>query len=259
MLLGVMLMPADMVFSGLAGIGTDLVMRLASFAAVAGIYGAAVATGNFRGMLFYELSRYNAAVEVTESIIDTFPQYSYTIVSPTDELYPVIQYGWHEELLSFVERCGGEESYSIPSEHVFIFVEKKPLLYRQVQFFEGMPWIGDEKYLKPFWSVYSDGYPDSAASQAPKMIVADILELLDETEDVKMELPEYGSAWEMYLKLENRTVLEAMAYDWCQRFAKEHPSVMNVFYEDDAFVCYYFRQETGTPAYVLNLDPKETY
>ena len=57
----------------------------------------------------------------------------------------------------------------------------------------------------------------------------------------------------------DRTVLEAMAYDWCQRFAKEHPSVMNVFYEDDAFVCYYFRQETGTPAYVLNLDPKETY
>ncbi len=259
MLLGVMLMPADMVFSGLAGIGTDLVMRLASFAAVAGIYGAAVATGNFRGMLFYELSRYNAAVEVTESIIDTFPQYSYTIVSPTDELYPVIQYGWHEELLSFVERCGGEESYSIPSEHVFIFVEKKPLLYAQSYFFQRVPWMGEEKYLEPFWSVYAAAYPDSAASQAPKMIVADILELLDETEDVKMELPEYGSAWEMYLKLENRTVLEAMAYDWCQRFAKEHPSVMNVFYEDDAFVCYYFRQETGAPAYVLNLDPKETY
>ena len=180
MLLGVMLMPADMVFSGLAGIGTDLVMRLASFAAVAGIYGAAVATGNFRGMLFYELSRYNAAVEVTESIIDTFPQYSYTIVSPTDELYPVIQYGWHEELLSFVERCGGEESYSIPSEHVFIFVEKKPLLYAQSYFFHRVPWIGEEKYLVPFWSIYSAAYTVSASSLGQKMFSTDLLDVLNE-------------------------------------------------------------------------------
>lgn len=254
MLLGVMLMPVDVVFFGLAGISRDFVMRLASFASVVGIYGAAIATGNFRGMLFYELSRYNAAVDVTESIIDTFPQYSYTIVSPTDELYPVIQYGWHEELLSFVERCEKEEGYSIPSEYVFIFVEKKPILYRQSHFFQRIPWMGEEKYLETFWKSYSVRYPDSGASQAPEVSSTDVLEVLNETEEVRLELPEYVNSWDMYTKLENRTVLETKAYDWCQRFAREHPSVLNVYYEDDEFVCYYFRQETGNPTYELKID-----
>ena len=281
MLLGVMVMPLDLAFYGLAEVGRDFAMRLLSFGSVVGIYGAAIATGNFRGMLFYELSRYNAAVEVTESIINTFPQYSYTIVSPTDELYPVIQYGWHEELLRFVEQCEGEESYSIPSEYVFIFVEKKPLLYGQSWFFQRVPWLGEEKYLEPFWDVYAARYPNSGASQEPKVIAADVLEVLsgsgdvgildtletsDETdnselsenkvglrEDAGLEIPTYENAWDMYLKLENRKVLEAKAYDWCQRFAEEHPSVLNVYYEDDAFVCYYFWQEMGNPVYELRM------
>lgn len=254
MLLGVMLMPADLVFYGLAGIGRDLTLRVLSFASMLGIPGVAIATGSFRGMLFYELSRYNAAVEVTESIINTFPDYSYTIVSPTDELYPVIQHGWHEELLNFVERCESGESYTIPSEYVFIFVEKKPLLYAQAHFFQGSFWMGEEKYLEPFWEVYSAKYPDSGASQEPDVIAADVLEILDGEKADSLTLPDYANAWHMYLKLENRAVLEAKAYDWCQRFAEEHPSVLNVYYEDDAFVCYYFRQAMGNPTYELGIE-----
>lgn len=254
MLLGVVVMPVDVIFCGLADVCRDFMMRLLSFGSVVGIYGATIVTGNFRGMLFYELSRYNAAAEVTESIINTFPQYSYTIVSPTDELYPVIQYGWHEELLSFVERCDAEESYSIPSEHVFFFVEKKPLLYGQSHFFQKEDWVGEEKYLEPYWTVYSAKYPDSGASQAPEVIATDVLEVLKGTEEESLELPAYENAWDMYLKLENRTVLEAKAYDWCQKFAKEHPSVLNVYYEDDDFVCYYFRQDMGSMPYELGLE-----
>ncbi len=252
MLLGVMVMPVDVIICRAAGYGRDLSLRILSLASVAGIYGAAVATGNFRGMLFYELSRYNAAVDVTESIINTFPQYSYTIVSPTDELYHVIQYGWHEELLDFVERCESGESYLIPSEYVFIFVEKKPLLYRQSHFFQGRNWIGEEKYLEPFWEVYSAGYPDSEASQAPEVVAADILEILGEGAG-SLALSDDANPWNMYVKLADRTVLEAKAYDWCQRFAEEHSSVLNIYYEDDEFVCYYFRQEAGEQAYELGM------
>ena len=57
---------------------------------------------------------------MTNSIIDTFPQHSYTIVSPTDELYPVVQYGWHEELLTFINKCE-EGDYTIPTENVCSF------------------------------------------------------------------------------------------------------------------------------------------
>lgn len=245
MILAVAVMPIDVLFSGLVRLSSDLIMRIGSLAAIAGIYGVTVATGNFRGLLYYEISRYNAAVMVTESIINTFPEYSYTIVSPTDELYPVIQSGWHEELLNFVENIGNEE-YSIPSEYVFFYVEKKPLLYGQSYFFQGPWWMGEEKYLTPFWDVYSHKYPDSGASQSPEIIAGQV------TEDTAAgELPEYWNAWLMYLKLENRVVLESKLYEWCQQFAKEHASALNVFYEDDAFVCYYFRQDPRSQPYKL--------
>ena len=247
MLLAVAVMPVDVLFSVLVQLSSDLIMRIGSLAAITGIYGVTVATGNFRGLLFYEVSRYNAAVMVTESIINTFPKYSYTIVSPTDELYPVIQLGWHEELLNFVENIGNEE-YSIPSEYVFLYVEKKPLLYGQSHFFQSPWWMGEEKYLAPFWDVYSHKYPDSVASQSPEIIAGQV------TEEIAMgELPEYENAWLMYLKLENRVVLESKLYEWCQQFAKEHASVLNVFYEDDAFVCYYFRQDPGNQPYKLGM------
>lgn len=248
MMLGVVMMPIDVLFSGMLHFGKELVLKGASLLLIVGIYGGMIATGNFRGLLFYELSRYNAAAMVTEEIINTFPKYSYTIVSPTDELYPVVQYGWHEELLNFVENINSE-GYSIPSEYVFIYVEKKPLLYAQSHFFQGPWWMGEEKYLKPFWDVYSHRYPDSAASQNPEIVAGQVSE-----EEAAGELPAYENAWLMYLKLPNRSVLESKAYDWCQQFARKHPSVLNVFYEDDAFVCYYFRQDMGSSAYELGME-----
>lgn len=245
MLLSVMLMPVDIVFSCLQHFCNDIVLRGLSLLSIGGIYGIAVITGNFRGMLFYQLSRYNAAAAVTESIIDTFPRFSYTIVSPTDELYPVIQYGWHEELLRFVENLSSD-TYSIPSEYVFIFVEKEPLFYAQCHFFQGPWWMAEEKYLEPFWKVYAYKYPESGASQSPEILKAQISE-----EEALEELPEYENAWHMYLKPENRKILEAKTYEWCQWFAKENPSVLNVYYEDESFVCYYFRQNPGSTLYEL--------
>ncbi len=248
MLLAVVMVPVDVLFSWMMRFGRELVLRVFSLASLAGIYVGMVITGNFRGLLFYELTRYNAAAAVTEEIINTFPYYSYTVVSPTDELYPVIEYGWHEELLNFVENCS-RGSYSIPTEYVFIYVEKRPLLYAQSYFFQGPWWMGEEKYLKPFWDVYSYRYPDSDASQSPEIIAGRVSE-----EEAARELPAYENPWLMYLKPENRSVLESKAYDWCQRFSELNPSVLNVFYEDDAFVCYYFRQDLGSTPYELGIE-----
>lgn len=248
MLLAVTAMPVDVLFYELTRICNDFMGKLMSLLSIVGIYVIAMMTGNFRGLLFYELSQYNAAAMVTQSIIDTFPRYSYTIVSPTDELYPVIQYGWHEELLNFIENSHNEK-YSIPSEYVFIFVEKKPLLYAQSHFFQGPFWMGEEKYLEPFWEMYSLKYPDSEASQSPEIKATQVSE-----EEAKRELPEYENAWSMYLQIENRTLLESKAYGWCQWFSKKNPSVLNVYYEDDDFVCYYFRQRVGNLPFNLGVE-----
>lgn len=72
------------------------------------------------------------------------------VAAPTDELYPVIKYGWHEELLNFVENVK-QEGYTLMPEHVFIYVEKKPILYAQAYFFEGPAWLAEEKYEDIYW------------------------------------------------------------------------------------------------------------
>ena len=46
---------------------------------------------------------------------------------------------------------------------------------------------------------------------------------------------------------ESRTILESKLYDWCQRFDRLYPYEMSVYYEDDDFVCYHFRQNTNSP------------
>lgn len=248
MMMAVVAMPVDVLLSGLAFWGRDFTLRILSLLLSVGIYGLSIVTGNFRGLLFYELSRYNAASNVTESIINSFPMYSYTIVSPTDELYPVIQYGWHEELLSFVENCNNGE-YTIPSEYVFIYVEKKPLLYAQSLFFEGPMWMGEQKYLEPFWEMYSLKYPNNGASQSPNLITSQVSK-----EGAEREILEYENAWTMYLDPDSRMIIESKIYEWCEKFAQKYPSVMNIYYEDDAFVCYYFRQDMGSDMYKLAIE-----
>ena len=237
MVLGVLVMPIDILFSGLMCFCGKQILRILSLAVAGGIYGGTILFGCFRGYLFYELSRYNSAAETTCRIIDTFPQYSYTIVSPTDELYPVIETGWHEELLTFVEKSQ-EEEYTLPSEYVFLFVEKKPILYAQAYFFEGPWWMGTEKYL----SLYASG----RAVQSPELISSQISQELAQTEITDPYLRQ------LYLQLETRAILESKVYDWCQWFARENPSALNIYYEDDVFICYYFRQDVDGTPYHLN-------
>ncbi len=249
MLLAVTLMPVDILFFMLRHLKSRWFLWTVSLVILMGIYAGTIAFGCFRGYLFYEMTRYNTAVAVTNSIIENYPQYSYTVVSPTDELYQIIEYGWHEELLSFVEKSSSGE-YTIPSEYVFLYIEKRPLLYAQSHFFTGPSWLGEEKYLEPYWERYSLRYPDSGASQSPQVRASAV-----SAEEALKDMPWYDVPWFVYLKHESRTVLEAKAYEWCQRFAAQYPSVLKVYYEDEDFVCYYFRQDVGEVLYDLHLPP----
>ena len=85
MLLAIMIMPIDLVFYRLKDSCTNTVQQLLSGLVILGIYVGAIMLGSYRGFLFYELSRYNSVVEVTNSIIREFPQYSYTIVAQQHE------------------------------------------------------------------------------------------------------------------------------------------------------------------------------
>lgn len=230
LVIAVMCMPADMLFSLLALFCRDYILQVLAIIGTVGIYITVNQLGCYHGFLYYELTRYNAAVMVTNSIIDTLPQYSYTIISPTDELYQTILYGRHEELLSFLEHYR-EESYTLPTEYVFLYVEKRPIRYAQNHFFSGPSWLALDK----------DMY-DSTGTRCP---VIDSSEISKEA--AQEEIMRFSSQWWTYTNLESRTILESKAYEWCQRFSELYPYEMNVYYEDDDFVCYYFRQEPNAP------------
>lgn len=240
MVMALVLIPADVLISILVHFCRGRSLKLLPVFSVAGIYALAILTGHFHGYLFFELSRYNSAVDVTNSIIETYPEKSYVIVSPTDELYPVIEYGWHEELLGFMKNIGNED-YVLAPEHVFVYVEKRPLQYAQAYFFDGPPWLAQAKYKDVYWEKYSKKYPDTGAVQGPKINAAAISE-----EGSQKDLTEYSNPWHSYTRLPERTILESKANDWCRNLLETYPGEAKIYYEDDDFVCYYFRQDSDS-------------
>lgn len=229
-ILAVMAVPVDLIFTSLRLIIHDGVMQLASVCTVAGIYVGTILTGNFHSYLYYELTRYNSAVMATYSITASLPKGTYTIISPVDELYQVVQYGLHEELIELINRSS-DEDYFIPTEYVFIFVEKHPLTYAQNHFFSGPKWLAWEKYVD---------YYMSFKSQCPEVAASEITQELADVpiRSIMSHSGSYADPW-------TRTLIESKAYAWCQDFAEMYPNEMQVYYEDDDFVCYYFKQNVN--------------
>lgn len=227
--LAVIMMPVDMVFSALALCCRKRILQAASIIAVAGIYVAEMALGVYHGYLYMELSQYNSAVMVTNSITRTLPKDSYTIVSPTDQLYAVLGYGRHEGLLDFVEKSSNDIEYTLPTKYIFLYIEKRPIHYAQSHFFAGPCWLAAEKYPAFF--------PADNTSQCPEIRAARI------SGDAASAGLDYENPWHAYAKLENRTILESKAYEWCESFSALYPQELKAYYEDDDFVCYYFEQE----------------
>lgn len=204
-----------------------LMPELLALAGCCGVIFGIVKSGSYHGYLYYELTRYNAAVRVTDSIMDTLPDYSYTIVSPTDELYQVIQGGWHEELYTFLLNADKGKPYRLPTEHIFIFLEKKPLEYAQSHFFGGPRWLAWEKY-PAFYSSYVSQCPDITASEI--------------SDEAAQGVISFAILQQAYSDLKNRTVINSKVYGWCKDFERVYPQEMEVYYEDEDFICYYIHQ-----------------
>ncbi len=243
LILAVVAIPADMLFSLLAlpfRRPKPKFLQAASLAVCAAIYLMSRSFGFFHSYLYYELTRYNAAVQVTNQIIAEYPQNSYTLVSCTDELYQVVQYGRHEELLNFLNSSAQSERYTLPTKYVFLYVEKKPLAYAQNNFFSGPPWLAGENYRK----LYS-----GHVSQYPKVDASAI-----SLAEARKALVIPGQVSKVYSQ--SRVILESRLYDWCQNFKKLYPHEMQMYYEDDDFLCYLVQQN---PDSLYNLSIRTDY
>ena len=218
--------------------GERLLGRTALLAAV-GIYAMVRFTGNYHGFLYYELSRYPAAVTLTREIMEDLERDTFVIVSPTDELYQVIEQGAHIELLDLLEHVETEQEYILWRENLFFFVEKRPLYYAQLYFAQGPSWLGEERYPEASREEYETLHPTWRVSQAPDFIASEI-----SAEKAEREVVETDS-WQKYVRLENREVLESRAYGHCMRLMETYPDQMEIYYEDENFICFYFTQDTG--------------
>ena len=148
-----------------------------------------------------------------------FRSKSYTIISPKEELCQVELYGNHEEISEFVNRTK-EDDYSISTENIFIYVEKKPIVYWQLYNFQGPAWLGQSRDNN------IEAYEISAVA-------------------AQEDLSEYASINQIYSG--GRVILESKAYEWCRSFEERYPNELIVYYEDENFVCYYIKQDMDKP------------
>ncbi len=246
----ILAIPVDVLFTVLSVVCRDSLLQVISVSCTAGIYLLMLVSGSFHGFLYHQLPRYNAEVMVTSSIMKTFPRYSYTIIAPDDNMYQILQHGNHQGLLEFIQKEDWED-FMLSTEYVFVYVEKRPIQYEQFQFAHGPGWLGEEKYPKLYlnlaslpgnglWKEKRDLNPDiQSVSQGPQIVASEISE-----EAAGRDLTE---PWLQYVSCNDRAVVESRAYDWCRRFKELYPFEMKVYYEDDDFICYYFRQETYSP------------
>ena len=228
-ILAVVVIPVDLAAGAIALTPGRRVLPLALAAGVAVIYVGTRQLGIFHGYLYYELTRYNAAVMVTQDITDKFPENSCTIVSTTDELYQVIEQGRHEELLTFLNRVNGS-GYTLPTEYIFVYVEKRPIQYAQSHFFTGSDWLAEEKYTSYYTTYFSEGNSINASEIS--------------REQAEKEMMTFSKLSQTYSNLDSRTILESKAYEWCRKFEASYPQEMKVYYEDENFCCYMIRQNT---------------
>ncbi|MBR4780734.1 MAG: hypothetical protein IK014_05195 [Lachnospiraceae bacterium] len=222
----------------------DITGPVVTFILLVGIYIGAKVGGFFHGYLGIELTRYNSTVRVTDAILDKMGKGAdnFTIISSTDEYYQIIGYGFHEELVSFVNKTE-EATYTIPTEYLFIYIEKNAIARAQYHLANGPEWLAENKY----YDYYKDHGITNVEPEVAKVTISK-----DYSELYFGKFPEvfavYNIPWA-------RTVLNSKLFAWCQKFNAMYPNELHVFFEDDDILIYYLRQNPRNLYELATMDP----
>ena len=168
--------------------------------------------------------RYISAYESNEAVTcltdilhENRDNVSWTICSANDERQMIEDKGYHYEMITFLRRMQSADedaSVTIPTDTVYFFIEKVPLLYRD--------YINSE-------------IPDKKVSlEGAREPLSDKGGILPYIEDA-------------------RWVTMSHMYYWAQAFRELYPNEMEVYYETDRFVCYRVKQN-GYSLYNFAID-----
>ena len=214
--------PLDFVLALPEGTRLRPLAGVLGWAAVLGVYALAQLGGFFHSYPYVELTRYNAATELSNRIMDTLPKQQYTVISTSDEIYQIIGSGFHEELLTFLQR-ESDPSYTIPTPYLLLYIEKHPIQYAQYHFASGPRWLA--------WEDYPRFYP-AVGSQCPEILHGQISDA-----DAKKPILYGAKLSDTAATLEGRTIMESRAWAWYQTFSAMHPRDCSIVYEDEDFLC----------------------
>lgn len=191
---------------------------------------------DFHEYLYRVLVRYNAAALVTEEITEAFHPYTYKIVATFDEERQIEDGEKHEEIAQFL-RNTKESQYFLPTEYIFLYVEKHPIKREQKHFFTGPAWIAGES------SQFTA--ENEKHSRCPNILHTELSLEIAQQDSYFFPSPYWNCT-----DVEMHKLISSKAYYWYQDFSKRNPEVTSVYYEDEDFVCYMIRQDPKAP---LNL------
>jgi hypothetical protein len=125
----ILMLPVDFVFRLLGVWKNRYYQRLLgalSAAVCAGAALAIVSLGWYHHFFDVNLAYYNESVYALRHIKESYKDF--TVVSPTEEYYDVLDYGYHTQLSELMDMVNGKQAeFTIPSKYVFFFIEKRVL------------------------------------------------------------------------------------------------------------------------------------
>lgn len=151
------------------------------------------------------------------SIMKDYADYTWTAISPVNNISQILNHGLHYELGDFIisqENWNKKKQIKIPTQYVFIYIEKRPIVEYGNRFKREDIEIINREFVKK--------------------------------EDAKKELL-ISTEEDTYYK-EDRNILMAKAYYWAEEYKKYFPKEMNVYYEDSELIVYRIKQNV----YALN-------
>ena len=147
----------------------------------------------------------NGAIVCLTNIIRENETYNWTLLSANDEHQMIVDDGRHYEIITFLRELKDLEknsSITFPTEYVYFFIEKQPINYAG---------SADDIDLEPV---------SEAGAQIAVNMEEGILAYSGEAR--------WGTMSHMYY--------------WAQAFQKLYPKEMEVYYEDEEFICYRLHQ-----------------
>lgn len=179
-------------------------MNILSFACFAAILWYGVQFGHIRQPLSSSFLETNGAITCLTNILRENKDNTWTIVSANDELRMIDKRGYHYETITFLKKL---ESRSLHND----LIVNTPYVYFYI---EKQPLDYAVKYINSGQLVSEEG--------------------------AKRPLPS-GKGLSVY-QGENRWVVMSKMYYWAQEYRRLYPNEMQVYYEDDKFVCYRLEQ-----------------